>query len=96
LLFGHLKHDGILVMHISNRYLDLRPVLATGCQAAGKLARLVESRPDLSRNIFPAMWALISGTPFSPQLTSRSVPLSPARAVRTWTDDYSNLLQSLR
>ena len=30
LYFRHLKPDGILAVHISNRYLDLQPVLAGG------------------------------------------------------------------
>ena len=33
LFFQHLKPDGILAYHISNRFLDLKPVLANIAQA---------------------------------------------------------------
>src|SRR6185503_13323463 len=43
LFFRHLKPDGILAVHISNRYLDLQPVIRGESQATGKLARLVDT-----------------------------------------------------
>src|ERR1051326_6211762 len=39
LFYRHLKPDGILAVHISNRYLDLQPVLAGHRDATNRLAR---------------------------------------------------------
>ena len=36
LYFRHLKPDGILAVHISNRYLDLQPVLEGEMKATGQ------------------------------------------------------------
>ena len=36
LYFRHLRPDGVLAVHISNRYLDLAPVLAGETRATGK------------------------------------------------------------
>ena len=44
LFFQHLKPDGILAFHISNRFLDLKPVLANIAEANGLAARLVTDR----------------------------------------------------
>ena len=34
-VYQHLKPDGVLAVHISNRFLDLKPVLANIAQATG-------------------------------------------------------------
>ena len=36
LYFRHLKPDGVLALHISNRYLDLKPVCEGGAAAVGR------------------------------------------------------------
>ena len=46
LYFHHLKPDGILAVHISNRYLDLEPVLEGEAKALGKTAREVDTDDD--------------------------------------------------
>ena len=38
----HLKPDGVLAVHISNRYLDLKPVVAQGMAEIGWHGRVIE------------------------------------------------------
>ena len=38
----HLKPDGVLAVHISNRYLDLKPVVAQGMTDIGWHGRVIE------------------------------------------------------
>ncbi len=93
LYFRHLKPDGVLAVHITNRYLDLRPVLAGESRAAGKSARLVDT-PDGENKVSAAKWVLVTSAPGA--FDAQSTPLEVERTVRMWTDDYSNLFQILK
>jgi SAM-dependent methyltransferase len=98
LYFRHLKPDGILAVHISNRYLDLQPVIDGESKATGHVARLVDTDDDNSTDVFGATWVLVMApTPgFDSQVSSNSTEITSARKVRLWTDDYSNLYQILK
>ncbi len=52
LYFHHLKPDGILAVHISNRYLDLEPVLEGEAKALGKTAREMDTDDDDATDVF--------------------------------------------
>jgi hypothetical protein len=98
LYFRHLKSDGFLAVHISNRYLDLSPVLAGEAKIEGKEGRIVETEDDDTQDLFGTTWVLIRSpqTGFSKEITNRSSDLAKARKIRLWTDDYSNLFQILK
>lgn len=98
LFFRHLKPDGILAVHISNRYLDLQPVLRGETQATGKIARVVDTDDDESQDVFGATWVLVvnPSTGFSKELEKASREVEKQRTVRLWTDDFSNLYQILK
>ena len=98
LYFHHLKPDGILAVHISNRYLDLQPVLRVETRTTGKLARLVDTEDDESQDVFGATWVLVVSPTagFSQAILNASTGLNALRTVRLWTDDFSNLYQILK
>jgi spermidine synthase len=98
LYFRHLRPDGILAVHISNRYLNLQPVLEGEVNATQKTARLVDTEDDDTQDVFGATWVLITSpaTGFKGELLSNSAPLDSKRSVRLWTDDYSNLFKILK
>jgi hypothetical protein len=98
LYFRHLKEDGILAVHISNRYLDLQPVLAGETKATGRVARLIDNDEDESQDVFSSTWVLIRNSQpgFTAEELQRSADIESARKVRLWTDDYSNLFQILK
>jgi spermidine synthase len=98
LYFHHLRPDGILAVHISNRYLDLAPVLLGEARALGKTARLVDNDDDDTLDVFGATWVLLVAPPaqFDEDETKASEPLASKRTVRLWTDDYSNLFRILK
>ena len=98
LFFRHLQPDGILAVHISNRYLDLQPVLEGETKALGKVARVVDTEDDESQDVFGATWVLITNpaTGFDTEEIQRSAEIESKRRVRLWTDDYSNLFQILK
>ena len=98
LYFRHLRPDGILAVHISNRYLDLQPVLEGEANATQKIARLVDTEEDDTQDVFGATWMLITSpaTGFTGEILSSSTVLDSKRTVRLWTDEYSNLFQILK
>jgi hypothetical protein len=96
--FHHLRPDGILAVHISNRYLDLQPVLETETHAIGAAARLVDTFDDDATGVFGATWVLIAphDATFDQAEMEASADFSSKRNVRLWTDDYSNLFRILK
>jgi SAM-dependent methyltransferase len=98
LYFRHLKADGILAVHVSNRYLDLQPVVAGEARALGKLARVVDTDDDETQDVFGATWVLVTSpaTGFDDIEMKNSAEIESKKIVRLWTDDYSNLFQILK
>ncbi len=100
LYFKHLKPDGVLAVHISNRYLDLAPVCARGAEYVHKTAMVVydESQDSFANS---TTWVLITADPTffdNAAFVGDGVSLYPATAepnFRGWTDDYSSILPIL-
>jgi hypothetical protein len=98
LFFRHLRADGVLAVHISNRYLDLQPVVEGEAEALGKLSRTIDTEEDTRVDVFPATWVLVYApdSAFEPPEFRDSADIKSRRKVRMWTDDYSNLFQILK
>ena len=99
LYFRHLKADGILAFHISNRYLDLDPVVERAAQSMGKATLLVDSEDDDDTDVFGATWVLVTRDPArlrAPLFKGIGSSRGLRRPFRIWTDDYSNLFKVLR
>ena len=99
LYFRHLKPDGILVMHISNKFLSLEPVVGRIADALGKAALLVETDEDQSGNCFGTTFVLLANHPGvfeQAPFRNASGPPKTTENVGVWTDDYSNLFRILK
>jgi hypothetical protein len=100
LYFRHLKPEGILALHISNRYLDLEPVCARGAEDLGKEAMTVEDDGNEAGYMSASTWVLLTSQPGWFRATSfYSATMRKAKApfhFRAWTDDYSNVFQILK
>ena len=97
--FRHMKPDGILAVHISNRYLDLEPVVAEAAKALGKEAREVQDEGDENQGTYSSTWILLANSAQAlsgKSLAEAATPLEPSRTVRRWTDDYTELLSILK
>jgi SAM-dependent methyltransferase len=98
--FRHLKPDGILAVNISNRYLDLKPVMERAATALGKAAMAYEYYADEDENYlcYDCTWALI----FDPAVRRRypvlgaGTVLPPNPGFRPWTDDFSDMRRIIR
>jgi hypothetical protein len=86
-------------VHISNRYLDLKPVLQQAAAQFGRHARLVDEDADEERGVYGSTWVLIANDPRAfekPPLEGAGEPLAAEKPVRLWTDDYSDLWRILK
>lgn len=97
----HLRDDGVLAMHISNRYFDLRPIVSRLAQEFGFQSAVVESLANTDRGQFVAHWMLLSRNPefwSRPEIESalKPLPAAVANPAPLWTDQFSNLLGILK
>lgn len=98
-----LAPDGVLALHISNRHVDLAPVVRAQALRLGAISLLTESEADDDRLHYAATWALVTWNAdfvTDPAVLSRATPFHGAAAQpddgHRWTDDYSNLWRVLR
>jgi SAM-dependent methyltransferase len=98
LFFHHIRPDGILAVHVSNSHLKLEPVVERLATALGKQNILVDTE-DGEDLVYGASWVLVTSQPDvlrQPALAAAGHAVDPKRGLRTWTDDYSNLIQILK
>ncbi len=95
----HLAPGGVLAVNISNKYLELRPVIERAASRFGKSALYAafESADD-DYLCYAASWVLVVDTGTHETLRSalRAQVLKPKRGFRLWTDDYSSLHSVLK
>jgi SAM-dependent methyltransferase/MFS family permease len=97
----HVKNDGIVAFHVSNRFLQLIPVVARIAKQEGVHAVLVNDDPDDEDESLRSRsdWVLVSRDPAALQRAPIAAGAQEAEdrpEWRTWTDDYSNLIQILK
>jgi hypothetical protein len=96
----HLTPDGVLILHLSNRNLDLKGPAQAVAKAAGGAA-LIQDYETGNRDV--AGWAssedavVIGRSPQALALFSHDPRWKPTRTdlARPWTDDYTNLFGAL-
>jgi hypothetical protein len=93
----HMKPSGIIAFHVTNRFLDLVPVVEALAHAHGLAVAWVADDGDgmASRSD----WVLLSADPDAlekPLIAEATTPIQPRRDWRLWTDDFNNLVQVLK
>jgi SAM-dependent methyltransferase len=99
LYWRHLKPDGVLAVHVSNKYLSLAPVVTLAAAEDGKQAMLVTIPEDEDKEIAASDWVLVSSRPGffdQPEIKGADEKIPAIPGLRMWTDDYSNLYKILR
>jgi hypothetical protein len=97
--YRHLKPEGVIVIHISNKYLDLEPVLAKMALSLGKPAYVVDADDSDDGNCFGTTYVVFANDPATFQrIEFRGAGREPKQKsnVDLWTDDYSNLFRILK
>lgn len=97
LYFRHLRPDGVIAVHISNRHLDLKPVVGGIAQAFDVPIILIESEEDGYAGEASSDWLLLTRNQEfldDPAVSEVAVDVQGTYTpVRPWTDQYSNLFQ---
>lgn len=83
----HLKPAGRLMIHISNRTLNLEPVVRGLARYLGMNALRLENNENDSVGMYPSTWMVLSGTP-------KYVP--EQQPMILWHDDFASLWPLVR
>ena len=103
LYISRLKPGGLIALHISNRFLHLEPVVAAVVAATGLrgLSELEDQIPagDAAHGRYQSHWVVIATN--DERFTALGAQpgwrlLRSEVRVSAWTDDYSNLLNSIQ
>ncbi|NIP85542.1 MAG: hypothetical protein GTO03_08245 [Planctomycetales bacterium] len=94
----HLRDEpgrqGLLAVHISNRYLDLLPVLQSAARHYHLTIAQVQSEEDDQLHLSEADWVLVSRPGGLDVLLDQEASAEPVPGTGdqpVWTDDYTNL-----
>jgi len=99
--FNHMQTDGILLFHISNKYLDLSPVIL----ANGRALDLFALRKRYVYNVHPdaeaCEWAVLTkSTEWADRLIHElhwtDLRRENIKTIPPWTDQYTNILAVIR
>jgi hypothetical protein len=102
LYFQKLAPDGVIAFHISNRYLDLRPViiaLANDARAAGALGERSPDTEERGKLYYGSRWIVLAR---NKETLAELVKiegwysLGNWPASRLWTDDYTDVLGAIK
>jgi spermidine synthase len=98
LYLAHLRdRDGILAVHISNRFLDLRPVVLALARHHGLAVAVVDVGSHA--HTYESTWVLLSRDPkvlATPAIADAAEDVSGTRPTGLWRDDYSSLLTAIK
>jgi SAM-dependent methyltransferase len=98
-----LKEGGIVAFHISNRYLDLKPVLANLSKGVGLIGLVQEdvhlTKKEKETEKSPSVWVVMARRwDFLSKLTSnpnwKKLCGQPSESL--WTDDYTNIISAFK
>ncbi len=94
----HLKPDGVIAVHVSNRHLDLRPVVLNLAEHFKMETATIESDDgDDDWWVYSSTWVLVTNNHEFLQQSEIDLAKSDDKAkrkpIRLWTDDYSALFQ---
>jgi MFS family permease len=94
----HVKPTGVIAFHVTNRFLDLVPVVAALADARGMQAVYIHDE-GLDVLASRSDWVLVSGNRellAKTQIADAATPIERRPDWRLWTDDFNNLFQVLR
>ena len=99
LYWQHLTPKGVLAIHVSNRHLDLSPVVHRSADELQKNVIQVKNSKNIENHVYASNWILVTNNQGILDTLKQDYNLGPdALAVRgdLWTDEYSNLLNVIR
>ena len=94
----HLKPDGVIAFHVTNRFLRLAPVVKAIADEHGlRIALIVDEAED--SDLAKTDWVLVTrnGRFLSkPEIAKTTTEIETIPGLAVWTDDYNNLFRILK
>ena len=97
----HITDRGVIAVHISNRHLDLRPVVRAAAIRQGWPCFIIDDEPDEEDRLLcePSIWVLTGPDPTlstDPHLLNRSQKAEFPPRVVWWSDERADVISVLR
>ncbi|MCE9546529.1 MAG: hypothetical protein K8T25_13565 [Planctomycetia bacterium] len=92
---SHDGIDGTIAIHITNKYLDLRPVVLAGAQQLGLDVVQIQTKGDPERGSFPSNWMVLTR---NKQVLAMLAPYAKEKCQQAplpWTDAHTDLFDIL-
>jgi SAM-dependent methyltransferase len=93
----HMKPDGVIAFHVSNRFLDLKPVVQMLADQRGLHHAWV--RDTYEDGATSSDWVLVTRDKrflLQQEVVDSTYIIPPQPGWRLWTDDFNNILQVLK
>ncbi len=90
----HMLPEGVIAFHVSNRFLDLKPVLLAIAERHGLEYAFVHETSETGDTT--SDWVLLTRNKaliLRPEIVESTEAVAPQPGWRLWTDSYSNLVQ---
>jgi len=94
----HIKPDGVIAFHVTNRFLRLAPVVKRIAKEYSLHTVLVIDDAD-DNDLAKTDWVLATRSPElleRAEIASVAGEIIPIRGLKPWTDDYNNLFKILK
>ncbi|MFN0161519.1 MAG: spermidine synthase [Burkholderiales bacterium] len=94
----HIKPDGAVAFHVTNRYLSLAPVVKLLADEVGMDAILITDDPD-DPNLSRTDWVIVTRNKAfiaSEGVVKRRSEIGTIAGLTPWTDDFNNLFRILK
>jgi hypothetical protein len=96
---SHLKPGGVLAVHVSNKFLELAPIVELAARRLNKPAVLVMNEESEQERVYRAFWVLVSDNPVvidDEEVRAKARDIGARPGLRPWADNYSSLYAVLR
>lgn len=92
---------GLLLVHISNRFFELEPVLSAIAQKRGLAIAKRDDRPQDTTHLTGSTWVALTRDPAIIEALKRARPDAPwekplAPIDKVWTDDHASIMKYVR
>jgi hypothetical protein len=100
LYLSKLAEGGILAFHISNRSLNLKPILADLAESRKLICiGFDDLKPSSLEGKDPSQWVVMARS--APEISNLSINtqwerLNGRKGARVWSDDFSNIVRAIR
>ncbi len=96
LYLGKLSADGMIAFHISNRYLNLEPLLSGLSKRSGLSAFIRKDQDHSLVGKYPSVWVVMARNDAALGSIANDPRWTRVQGDMVWTDDFSNILSLLK